>query len=311
MKASEIYFKGLLRPFVSIIICTRNRAASLRVTLASIEQTQIPKGWRVEILVVDNGSDDHTKSVAETAVKNSNSLPLRYLSEPLAGKGHAYNAGLAAAQGDVLLFTDDDVRVPNDWLKGMCTPIIEGKAEAVQGGIRIAPHLERPWLTGILRVWLAAVEDPVRAPEGLVGANMAVARRAAEHAGGFDPRLGPGASGFFDDTLFGWTLQKAGQRIAYHPEVYVEHHFAPDRLTFDYYLRTARQMARSRAQVMKILEPVLAPPSTLEFCQHLAGLVCHLPEQLWKLHVRREPVGAFILHYYYLYLWSATRRSRK
>jgi glycosyltransferase involved in cell wall biosynthesis len=50
---------------VSIIICTRNRADSLRETLASIGRCDVPADLPAELLVIDNGSTDHAREVAE------------------------------------------------------------------------------------------------------------------------------------------------------------------------------------------------------------------------------------------------------
>ncbi|MGA3007762.1 MAG: glycosyltransferase family 2 protein, partial [Opitutaceae bacterium] len=239
---------------VSIIICTRNRADSLRPTLESVGRATVPPGWNVERLVIDNGSTDSTEATVASMARPN--LPIRYIREPRKGKGYAYNTGMGAARGRVFLFTDDDVRVPVDWIEGMSRPILEGAADAVQGGIRPAPHLERPWLTGMLRVWLAAVEDPNDPPEGLlVGANMAFDRAVLDVVAGFDPRLGPGAAGFYEETVFGWALRRAGKRIFYQPAVSVEHHFDPDRLNLGSFIGIARRMAESRAIVDRMLDP--------------------------------------------------------
>src|SRR5258706_4085304 len=238
---------------VSVIICTRDRCDDLRQMLEHLGRARVPDGWRVELLVVDNGSSDDTRAVAETA--NAPNLERRYVFAPEKGKGYAYNAGLAAARGKALLFTDDDVHVPVDWIERMCAPILDGSADAVQGAIHIAPHLERPWLQGALRTWVAAVESPNEPPEGLVGANMALGRAAIDFAGPFDLRLGPGAAGFFDDTLVGWALQRAGKKILYLPDVAVEHNFAPDPPNLESLMGIARRMAVSRA----IVDPSLGP----------------------------------------------------
>jgi hypothetical protein len=63
---------------------------------------------------------------------------------------------LAEVKGDIFLFTDDDVRPTENWVEGMCRPIVEGKAHAVAGGVVLAPELERPWMTLMHRAWLAA-----------------------------------------------------------------------------------------------------------------------------------------------------------
>jgi glucosyl-dolichyl phosphate glucuronosyltransferase len=70
---------------VSIIICTRNRAESLLQTLESIGQCEIPADMPAELLVVDNGSVDHTREVVEqTALPN---MRVRYVLEPKKGNG--------------------------------------------------------------------------------------------------------------------------------------------------------------------------------------------------------------------------------
>lgn len=292
---------------ITIIICTRDRSDSLVHTMHSIGRSEVPCDWHVELLVVDNGSKDSTRVVVEKMTLPN--IPVRYIFEPRKGKGYAYNAGMEAANSCVFLFTDDDVRVPVNWIKDMCQPILEKKSVAVQGGIKIAPHLERPWLTGVLRVWVAAVEDPERQPEGLVGANMSFDRQALKATGGFDVRLGPGAAGFFDDTLFGWLLQQGGNKILYQPQVAVDHHFDPARLKIGSFINTAQRMAESRALVMQILEPGHPRPSLLELVREIPGLVVRSITQIVNFLRDRRPDAGFIFRYYRICLWRAQRRE--
>jgi glycosyltransferase involved in cell wall biosynthesis len=293
---------------VSIIVCTRNRADSLGPTLESIGRTIVPPGWNVELLVVDNGSTDSTATTVGAMTLPD--LPIRYIWEPRKGKGYAYNTGMGAALGQVFLFTDDDVRVPVNWIEGMCRPIVDGEADAVQGGIRPAPHLERPWLTGMLRVWLAAVEDPACPPEGLlVGANMSFHRSALDVIGGFDPRLGPGAAGFYEETVFAWALRQAGKRISYQPGVSVEHHFDPDRLNLGSFISIAQRMAASRAIVEKTLDPDCPRPSVLDLLPRLPGFGFRCMTQTARFLANRAPDPGFLWYYYRLRLWMALRKN--
>jgi GT2 family glycosyltransferase len=111
----------------------------------------------------------------------------------------------------VLLFTDDDVHPPIDWIEYMIAPILNEEADAVAGGIRIAPALKRPWLLPEHEMWLASTEYsgcPDWHP--LIGANMAVHRRVFSKVGGFDPEIGPGALGHAEDTLFSLQMRRAG-----------------------------------------------------------------------------------------------------
>ncbi|HEX8912568.1 MAG TPA: glycosyltransferase family A protein, partial [Humisphaera sp.] len=112
----------------TVIICTADRPDDLRATLRSIVAAH--KGHRDlgEILVVDNSATGTAATV--TAAAECPAFRVRYLHEPRRGKGYAYNAGMEAAVGDVLVFTDDDVRVPRYWALRMAEPIRTGRADA-------------------------------------------------------------------------------------------------------------------------------------------------------------------------------------
>jgi len=233
---------------ISIIICTYNRADDLRQTLAAVAQVCVPEQMPTELLVVDNASTDVTAEVVASC--HLPNMPVRYIHEPRRGKGYAYNTGMAAARGEVFLFTDDDVRPPKNWIEGMCGPILRGEADAVAGGVTIAPHLERAWFSPTQRGWLAELKHPrwERMSQAfLVGANMAFSRNVLEKVPAFDPELGPGATGFGDDGLFGLQLQGAGFSVYATPEANVEHHFAEDRLLRRNFLSIAQRMGRTDA----------------------------------------------------------------
>ena len=107
-------------PDISVIICTLNRAESLRRTLACLDHAD-RDGLRAEVLVVDNGSDDDT---AEIVQGFPGSLRVRYIREPERGKCHALNRGLDAdGLGDIVAFLDDDMETGTDWfvqVKALC-----------------------------------------------------------------------------------------------------------------------------------------------------------------------------------------------
>ena len=238
---------------VAIILCTRDRAGSLRETLAAIGTCAVPPDVSAELIVVDNGSTDATAAVVREA--RLTNLPVRYVLEASPGQVRARNTGLrAAAHADVIVFTDDDVRPPRDWIEGMCRPILAGQGDAVAGWVHFAPEYEallarEPFCSR--RGWFAATEDiDPAAPGRLVGANMAFSRRAVEATGEFDPELGPGALGFFDDSLWSWRLMAAGFRlVGAPPGISVEHHFDRARLARATLLAMAGRMGRSAAWV--------------------------------------------------------------
>lgn len=254
MSASPDLARASAPPSVSIIICSRDNAESLRRTLRSIEQVTPLPGSSIEILVVDNGSLGETRAVVES-IRPAN-MQLRYISEPAPGQCHARNAGLRNATGDIIFFTDDDVLVPTNWVVGMCEPITgSAGADAVAGGVifpdRLAVRLATPPFNAH-RSWYAATEDiDPRLPHRMVGANMAFHRRVLAKVPGFDTELGPGALGFADETLFSAQLIQAGFKLVSAFDIAVEHDFSTARLTKTSLIDTARKMGRSEAFIYR------------------------------------------------------------
>src|SRR5579862_9298835 len=107
-------FEGL--PMISVVVCTYNRASSLAKTLESLRRMTVPADLKWELLVVDNNSTDNTRIVVTDFLRKSG-LNGRYISEPRQGLCYARNRGVAEASGEIIAFTDDDVRVTSDWLR--------------------------------------------------------------------------------------------------------------------------------------------------------------------------------------------------
>jgi len=190
----------------------------------------VPAGCCFEIVVCDNASTDDTAGVVERI--SLPNFPISYVFEPVPGQCRAYNRAIAASRGEILLFTDDDVIVPGNWLTGMAEPILSGEADQVVGGIRTALHLIKPWMTTIHLGWFADTTNTPRDARGLItGANMAVSRRVFEKVPRFDEETGPGALGHASDTLFALQLDTVGFRKSIRLDVEVEHHFDEERLT--------------------------------------------------------------------------------
>lgn len=233
---------------VSIIICTCNRAASLRATLESVGKVQIPTGWQVELVVVDNGSTDDTAVVAHRAALTN--MPVRYLYEAKKGKSNALNAAIAKARGGILLFTDDDVSVPENWVEQMAAPIARGEADAVVGKVVLAENLKRPWLSAWHEVFLAVVDSQFYEQVELVGANMGFRRSVLERVPAFDPETGPGSPDLTnEETLFGLQLIEAGYKIGLVENVAVIHQPEEERLKRRQWLAVVGRCGRTQAYI--------------------------------------------------------------
>lgn len=98
---------------LSVLMCTWNNCRRLAMTLEALARCAIPKGIGWEVVLVNNHCTDATDEVARVFQQR---FPLRYVMEPEQGMSRARNAGLRAASGRLLVFTDDDVMPYRDWL---------------------------------------------------------------------------------------------------------------------------------------------------------------------------------------------------
>lgn len=99
----------------SVVIPTYNRSAILVECLEALLQQDFVKG-EYEIIVVDDGSKDETKSVTQSFQKRK-PCEIHYLYQQNQGQGIARNRGVSAAKGKIVLFIGDDILVSRDFLK--------------------------------------------------------------------------------------------------------------------------------------------------------------------------------------------------
>lgn len=208
---------------VSLIVCTRNRAARLRELFARLTALESPPGgW--ELVLVDNGSTDGTAEEIRAFAADA-PFPIRRVYSPRAGLAHARNAGLAHAGGRILAFTDDDCYPRPDYLCAV-VDVFERHRPGVIGG-RVVLHDPTDARVGVKDVEAALDIAPrtfVR-PGVMHGANMAVLREVVHEIGGFDPLLGAGTRCMAgEDTEFIARAVWAGWPARYDPQPVVAHH---------------------------------------------------------------------------------------
>jgi glycosyltransferase involved in cell wall biosynthesis len=199
------------------------------------------------LILIDNGSSDHTGTVMAEAVQRF-AFPVRLLSFSRGAKAAALNYALPKASGRYLVFTDDDLRFDTHWLLKLLAPLCAGQADAVVGEVRLAPDLTRSWMEPIHRAMLAEVRPNAERYE-LVGANMALRRECLYSVGGFDPALGPGALGLSEEVLLERQIRARGGRIKFAEGAVVEHHFDPNRLKHTAWIRQAKASGASNGYI--------------------------------------------------------------
>jgi glycosyltransferase involved in cell wall biosynthesis len=240
---------------ISVVVCTRNRAAQLGPALASLDHLTFGGSW--DVVIVDNGSTDDTPEVIRSFAARF-SRPVTALVEPKPGLGAARNAGLDAARGTIVAFTDDDCYPQPDWLRWIAWLFQKHPQIGYLGGML---PLHDPQDLPI------AVQSAPRAqwipPRGFVrpgqlpGANMAFRRDVLLQVGGFDERFGAGTAFPAEDVEVQARVSAAGWWGYYEPRMVVRHHHrrrdagAADRLDLSY------DLGRGAYYMKCLLNPVL------------------------------------------------------
>jgi len=239
---------------ISAVVCTYNRCESLRDTLRSLMQQQLRENISLEIVIVDNNSSDRTKDVV-TEVAHKTPWPIKYIFERRQGKSYALNTGIRHAEGEALLFLDDDVITAPDWAQAMWTCLNDTRCDVVAGKIEMLWNCERPvWLADELHGPLISQDlGPVRRlwewkSRYLLGANMAFRRNVFDRVGLFQEELGRKAESLVageDKDIFDRLVREGGV-IYYEPSALVWHKVEPQRVSKPYlqkwYLDTGRTL---------------------------------------------------------------------
>jgi glucosyl-dolichyl phosphate glucuronosyltransferase len=179
----------------TVALCTHDHADRLVRTLADLKALRQPEApW--ELLFVDNACSDGT-----AAMLARESWPdvwrVRTVSEVKLGLSNARNCALREAQGEYVIFIDDDETPDPDWLCAFERLIKAHSPDAFGGRIEVLFEGDRPtWLTDELLGFLgqlnrADAQVPLTEPgTSFHGGNFGVRRVACRTVGGFDPDLG-------------------------------------------------------------------------------------------------------------------------
>ena len=311
----------------SIVIATYNRAADLRETLASLAALRPDGAW--EAIVVDNNSPDETRAVVEAAARTF-PVDLRYIFEREQGRSPALNAGIRIARGAIIATTDDDVRVPADWLNRAAGGLERMKCDYVGGRVLPIWGAPRPeWIPNHGGKQWAVIALLDYGPEPMafgsrvpLGVNMAFRREALDRAGLFDPNTGRRAGTLLGQEVREWCIRarKAGVHGFYIPELVLEHIIPADRLCKRYFRRWFfwRGISRARLYERAGLDMEAPEQTVFDFSKvpHVAGVPRYLYRRAvshlfgWLLSAARGNRVAAFDHEVWVWFFAGILKQR-
>ncbi|HEY6167893.1 MAG TPA: glycosyltransferase [Verrucomicrobiae bacterium] len=223
-------------PKVSVVVASYNGGKTLKACLDSLGQLNYPN---YEVILVDDGSTDATPQIA-SLYKN-----IRCFRQTNQGLSAARNAGIHAAEGEIVAFTDSDCRADEDWLHYLVGDLLHSKY-AGMGGHNFLPP-EDSWVAAAV---MASPGGPAhvmltdRLAEHIPGCNMAFYKWALLEINGFDPVFRKAG----DDVDVCWRLQQRGYRIGFSHAGFVWHY---RRSTIGAYLKQQRGYGEAEAQLVR------------------------------------------------------------
>jgi GT2 family glycosyltransferase len=208
---------------LSHIICSRNRAAQLEVTLTKIDPTSPPR-HDVELVLVDNASEDRTLEVMEAYAQQFPTVT-RVLHTDRVGKCIALNAGVLASSGELIVFTDDDCYLGENFYDALLKDFDPAQYQYGTGQLLLFDP------TDDKRIAIHAIaQKSIIAPYSLLptgaihGANMFFLRSVFKRIGNFSEDLGPGTQFHCEDIEFAARASLAGFTGVLLPSAIVYHH---------------------------------------------------------------------------------------
>jgi len=234
---------------ISILIATYNRAQKLKKTLDSILSLPTISPHIFEVLVIDNNSKDNTKEVVDSFLIKK-LINIVYIFEHQQGKVFALNKGIEEAQGDIFVFTDDDVTFDSNWLRTIIDNFESDEINCLTGKIvslcEIAPPI---WYSKKLATVIVGIDysDKKTFIKWATGANMAFRKEVVKKVRGFDflPEL------INEDVFFSKKLLENGYKIVYDPAMLVYHHFDSKRFTKKYFRKWYWLQGRAQAEIFR------------------------------------------------------------
>lgn len=187
---------------MSVIVPMRNAAAHVLEQVAALSN-QAPPDLDFEVIWVDNGSDDGTPQLVESAIRGDPRM--RLISAPEVQTSYfARNRGVADARADLLLFCDADDVVDEHWVESMASALTD--ADVVGGALKFAIDEAATITREPVHAFLPAART----------ANLGVRKEAYVALGGFNGFMRSG-----EDWAFCWRAQLQGLRFGFRPDAVV------------------------------------------------------------------------------------------
>ena len=263
-------------PWVSVIVPVYNDPDGARVTLDSLTSQHYD---RYRILPVDNDSTDSTRTVIDEFSDSYSNRIFPATESEVQSSYAARNAGIDHSSGDILLFLDADMWVPETWIEDMVSTLGSNDYDYLGCNVEVVTNDEPSFWERYEQSFSFPVGTYLEDKQFAPTCALAVRREVFDEVGLFDHRLESGG-----DKEFGQRVHRAGFDQGYADSVTAYH---PARNSLDELRSKARRIGRGRAQMRHY------HPETSDYA-HPLHPVRFLPPSPWRLRRRFSETPASV-----------------
>lgn len=255
--------------FISVVIVNFNGEKYLKDCLASVFKSYYPK---FEVILIDDGSTDSSLQIIDSFKKKFRFVLIR--NKKNLGLVVSRNKAIEKAQGDILVFLDNDTEVDKNWLKGLeetfssdktigaaqCKIFDFKKREIIQEiGMKLNPY------TGFGITLGRGQKDQgqfIHQEEIIsLGAALAVKKEIAKKIGSFDQKF----FHYTDDLDFSWRVWISGYRVVLAPNAKIYHYTKEHDPTYKLYFHLSKNSLRMLIKNYEISSMIKYLPFSLLF----------------------------------------------
>jgi len=263
-------------PKISIVVPVYNDPEGIETTLQSLIKNE-HSDFRV--IPVDNNSTDHTEEIISKITIKKSDIVQSYREKKIQSSYAARNTGIKNSEGEVLLFLDADMWVPETWIEDMVSTLKSNDYDYLGCNVEVVTGDQPTFWERYEQSFSFPVETYLKDKHFAPTCALAVRREVFEEVGLFDERLESGG-----DKEFGQRVHRAGFKQGYAGDVTAYH---PARDSWDALRSKALRIGRGRAQKRRYhpelgethpLHPInYLPPSPFRLRRRFSGQDVSVP----------------------------------
>jgi glycosyltransferase involved in cell wall biosynthesis len=238
---------------ISVVLCCYNSSSRLRPTLEHLAKQKINSQIKWEVILIDNNSNDNTSEFAKNIwLEVGDYIPFQVIPELKPGLSNARKKGIVSANGEILIFCDDDNWLEENYIQIAYDLMLEDKSIGMLGGMgnEVIEGDKPTWFENLKLSYAVGPQNnedgDITFKKGFVYGAGSIVRKSvltAIYEKGFINQLTDRVGKLFvsgGDNEIGYMIALSGFKIHYSSKLIFKHYLPENRLTLPYLVQLAK-----------------------------------------------------------------------